>query len=73
METKGQYRVGVSFNPSNHPVVQDVKVAVASLVDLLQPLVDLGDEAGRCAAIAQTKLEEACMWAVKGITKQPRS
>jgi hypothetical protein len=35
-------------------------------------VVDIGDEAGRCAAIAQTKFEEAAMWAVKAITKPGR-
>jgi len=70
--TKGEYRVGVDFNPSGDEQIHTVKVTTANLIDALQPLVDLGDEAGRCAAIAQTKFEEAAMWAVKAITKPSR-
>jgi len=67
--TKGQYRVGASFNPSNNPEVDSAKFRTAELIDSLQPIVDTGGEAARCAAIAQTKYEEAAMWAVKAITK----
>lgn len=69
---KGDYRVGVEFNPSGSAHVDTVKRMTAVLIDGLQLLVDEGDEAGRCAAIAQTKFEEAAMWAVKAITKPPR-
>jgi hypothetical protein len=71
--SKGEYRVGVTFNPSGNERVDLVKAAVAELIDTLQPIVDFGGEAGRCAAIAQTKFEEAAMWAVKAITKPPRN
>lgn len=67
--TKGANRVGMSFNPSGNAEVDEVKSTVASLIDGMQDIVDLGGEAGRCAAIAQTKFEEAAMWAVKAITK----
>jgi hypothetical protein len=71
--SKGEYRVGVTFNPSGNEMVDQVKVKAAELVDVLQPIVDFGGEAGRCAGIAQTKFEEAAMWAVKAITKPPRT
>ena len=70
--TKGEYRVGVDFNPSEATSVDMLKQATAELIDGLQSIVDLGDEAGRCAAIAQTKFEDAAMWAVKALTKPPR-
>ena len=70
--TKGEYKVGVTFNPSGDNDVALVKNTIAMLIDDLQLIVDLGDEAGRCAAIAQTKFEEAAMWAVKAITKPKR-
>lgn len=72
METRGQYRVGTAFNVNADPMVDEMKQTAARLIDRLQGFVDLGDEPGRCAAIAQTKFEEAAMWAVKAITKPPR-
>ena len=65
----GQERVGISFNPSGKPEVDSVKDMSAKIIDMLQPLVDHGGEAGRCAAVAQTRYEDAAMWAVKAITK----
>jgi hypothetical protein len=69
--TKGEYRVGVSFNPGGHGQVDGVKQITAGLIDEMQEILDAGhnSEASRCAAIAQTKYEEAAMWAVKAITK----
>ena len=67
--TKGEYRVGIGFNPGGHSQVDGIKHITAGLIDEMQPLVDLGGEAGRCAAVAQTKYEEAAMWAVKAVTK----
>ena len=69
--TKGGYRVGVSFNPGGHPWVNIFKAKSADLIDFMQGVMD-GDanpEAKRCAAIAQTEIESAAMWAVKAITK----
>ena len=72
-QTKGEYRVGVSFNPSGNELVDYTKAITAGLIDGLQPVADTPGEAGRCAAIAQTKYEEAAMWAVKAITKPEES
>ena len=69
--TKGEYRV-TSSNPSEHPDVKQITKTIAGLIDHLESIVDTGEEAGRCAAIAQTKFEEAAMWAVKAITKPER-
>lgn len=67
--SKGAFRVGVEFNPSNSHEINTVKQNTAVLIDMVEPIRENGGEAGRCAAIAQTKFEEAAMWAVKAITK----
>lgn len=73
-QTEGEYRVGVSFNPSNSRAVDEIKNKTASIIDLMMPLTRDRDAAGsREAAIAATKYEEAAMWAVKAVTKQPRN
>lgn len=72
--TEGQYRVGVSFNPSNNPGVDAIKRQCADMIDALTTIAaDLSHPGSRCAAIAMTEIESACMWAVKAITKQPKA
>ena len=34
--TKGEYRVGINFNPSNDDMVGRIKRAAADLIDLLE-------------------------------------
>jgi hypothetical protein len=75
--TEGEYRVGVSFNPSKSPMVDDLKAAAAKFIDLCKAVQTAANEAGnseaaRCAAVAMTEAEGAAMWAVKAVTKQPR-
>ena len=55
--TKGEYRVGVNFNPGGHEQVDGVKQITAGLIDEMDRIVRVSDnsEAARCAAIAQTK------------------
>lgn len=82
--TKGEYRVGINFNPSNDDMVGRIKRAAADLIDLIEsvPLpreeAPLGAykvqqshsaEVGRLKALAQTHVEDAAMWAVKAATK----
>lgn len=77
--TKGEYRVGINFNPSNEDVVGQIKRAAADLIDLIDgipvPAVDStesaihSNEVGRLKALAQTEIESAAMWAVKAATK----
>jgi hypothetical protein len=77
--TKGEYRVGISFNPSNDDMVSKIKRAAADLIDLIDSierhparLVDMRlDEINRLKALAQTHVEDAAMWAVKAATKPP--
>lgn len=74
--TKGEIRVGATFNPSGDPLVTELKAAAARLIDLIDRIVDETDagmpmpERRRLKAIAQTATEEAAMWAVKAATKE---
>ena len=73
--TKGKYRVGVTFNPSANPVVDELKLQAAKLIDMIeeipmQPGVPDG-EFKRLVAHAQTLIEDGAMIAVKAATKQP--
>jgi hypothetical protein len=75
--TKGEYRVGITFNPSNNPMVDEIKSLSAKLIDLIEEIPsdresEVGNERGRLKALAQTDVENAAMWAVKAATKQPR-
>lgn len=75
----GKYLVGVNFNPSKNPLVDEIKLAAANLIDLIdsinQPLMEPGDTwawshaVSRLKALAKTDVESAAMWAVKAATK----
>jgi hypothetical protein len=77
--TKGDYRVGVSFNPSGNDIVHQIKQQAADLIDLIDEIPSLGAETeeqlvraaevARLKALAQTHIEDAAMWAVKAATK----
>lgn len=72
--TKGQYRVGVTFNPSQSTIVDQIKAQAAALIDLIDSIpsdrdTEDGNERGRLKALAQTDIEGAAMWAVKAATK----
>lgn len=72
--TKGEYRVGIDFNPSNDDTVGRIKRAAADLIDFVEGIRD-GEpgehamEVRRLKALAQTHIEDAAMWAVKAATK----
>ena len=73
--TKGEYRVGISFNPSGDDTVGRIKRAAADLIDLIEGVPsdresEAGNERGRLKALAQTAIEDGAMWAVKAATKQ---
>lgn len=72
MTTKGEYRVGIDFNPSGDDLVARIKRAAADLIDLIEGIdaTDHGEKA-RLKALAQTEIESAAMWAVKAATKKP--
>jgi len=69
--TKGEYRVGISFNPSNDSTVNKIKRAAANLIDLIGEIDDQANlgEIIRLKSLAQTEVESAAMWAVKAATK----
>lgn len=74
MQTKGEYRVGIDFNPSNDDLVGKIKRSAADLIDLIESVPSdretlRGNEAGRLKAHAQTLIEDGAMNAVKAATK----
>ncbi len=73
--TKGEFRVGINFNPSGDDTVGQIKRAAADLIDLIEKIPSdresmVGNERGRLKALAQTDIETAAMHAVKAATKQ---
>lgn len=81
MPTLGEYRVGISFNPSKDPAVDEIKRAAADLIDLIDRIDTIDDddsevlhdsEVLRLKALAMTHVEDAAMWAVKACTKPVR-
>ena len=69
--TLGQFRVGISFNPSADPNVDTIKAQAAALIDTINALPSQGGEQARLKALAMSAIEEGAMWAVKAATKQP--
>lgn len=76
--TKGEYRVGINFNPSSDSTVDLIKRIAADFIDMIDNLIDANSmdpqrdrEVARLKALAQTRAEEAAMWAVKAATKGP--
>jgi hypothetical protein len=74
-ESKGQFRVGINFNPSGDDTVAQIKAQAAALIDLIEQIPSdnaslVGNERNRLKALAQTEIESAAMWAVKAATKQ---
>lgn len=73
--SKGEFRVGIDFNPSGNTEVSDLKIASATLIDIIEAIdsdrkTDVGNERGRLKALAQTHIETAAMYAVKAATKR---
>lgn len=67
----GEQAVGVNFNPTNDPLVQEVKNAFAKLIDMadaIRKTEGAPSERGRLASIAITEAQSAQMWLVKAIT-----
>lgn len=73
--TKGEYRVGINFNPSGDDLVGRIKRAAADLIDLIETIdpghggLLINSEVVRLKATAQTAFEDGAMWAVKAATK----
>jgi len=69
--TKGEYRVGITFNPSADDLVNQIKRQAADLIDLIETVPADCAERIRLKALAQTQVEDGAMWAVKAATKGP--
>lgn len=73
MKTVGEYRVGIDFNPSGNPDVEEIKKIAAGLIDLCYARSSTTDpEVGRLWVLAMTHFEDGAMWAVKAATKRAR-
>lgn len=74
MQTIGQYRVGLTFNPSNDPTVEAFKRQTAALIDECLTLSEQSSnpEVKRLYAQAASAYEDAAVYAVKGVTKPER-
>jgi hypothetical protein len=66
----GKNRVRAGFNPSGDQRVESIKSLTAQLIDICEDLKNAGPngEATRCVFYAQSRYEEAAMWAVKAAT-----
>ena len=64
----GTDRVRLGFNPGGDSMVDRIKKKTADLIDLCE---ELKDKDPRLAALAQSRFEEAAMWAVKAATTPP--
>ena len=83
--TWGEYRVGITFNPSGSDEVTRLKQKAAAFIDECKAQLDEvvqhtpGSGEGSALAIEQSELfclamreaEGAAMWAVKAATKRP--
>ena|GEM_PF-276533 len=69
--TFGGERVRTQFNPSKMSLVDRIKQDTAHLIDTCNQNTLAPPEEQRLWAIAMTKYEEACMWAVKAATWVP--
>ena len=70
--TYGEKTVGLTFNPSSDPVVDEIKRSYAAIIDRLnnQRSATEDGESKRLYSVAITEAQAAQMWAVKAITWQ---
>lgn len=68
--THGERAVGLSFNPSSLPSVDQVKKECAKIIDTLDQLrTEATDgEVKAQLTLAIRRIQEGQMWAVKGLT-----
>ena len=68
--TFGEKAVGLKFNPSSDPDVQEIKKLYSEVIDKLNSIRRKEDrsEKARLLSVAITEAQTAQMWAVKGIT-----
>ena len=74
METKelsfGEQAVGLTFNPSGDPAVNEIKQLYAQIIDLCNEsrTESASGERKRLFSVAITEAQGAQMWAVKAVT-----
>lgn len=73
--TYGEKAVGLTFNPSNDPRVQEIKALYAKIIDIcnivpVKENSEINGEQARLYKIAITEAQTAQMWAVKAVTYQ---
>jgi len=70
--TYGEKAVGLTFNPSNDPKVQEIKELYAKIIDILaeEKSKPCTEQKTSMFDIAIMQAMDAQMWAVKGITYQ---
>ncbi len=70
--TFGEKAVGVTFNPSNKPFVDEIKAKYASVIDSLNEVREFttNPEVKRQLSVAITEAQTSQMWAVKAATWQ---
>lgn len=68
--TFGKEAVGISFNPSQDPLVRELKMEYARVIDRLHRLRGMTEdqEVKRLCSVAITEAQGAQMWAVKAAT-----
>lgn len=68
--TFGEKAVGLTFNPGNNPVVDDLKACYAQVIDRAHALRNGSEdpEVKRMASVAITEAQTSQMWAVKAAT-----
>lgn len=68
--TFGEKAVGLSFNPSSNPLVDDLKRRYADVIDKLNDAraTSESQDAKRYFSLAITEAQSSQMWAVKAVT-----
>lgn len=68
--TFGEKAVGLTFNPAQNPLVRELKMEYARVIDRLNTLRETTSdpEVKRLASVAITEAQGAQMWAVKAAT-----
>lgn len=70
--TFGMRAVGITFNPSGHPLVNAIKQKAAEYIDVLNEARNATEngEVKRQLSIAITEAQTSQMWGVKAVTWQ---
>ena len=68
--TFGERMVGLTFNPSQDPLVRELKMEYARVIDRMAALREKSESAEqkRLCSVAITEAQGAQMWAVKAAT-----